>query len=349
MSVATSIIKGGLTLDEIIRGWSERGATLGIREYYGVNVWDRDMPARGRGGNIEYLQRTIPEFHAKGARFMSAESSDNWGPNGLGYFLAARMLWDVEEAKSVDDLTEEFLTLCFGDAKEPMRDFYRQLDGSKPHLVFDDQLGRMFRSLAEARQIATQAEKPRVVARIDDLILYSRHVDLYRRYTLAKGPQRQATFEAMIRHAYRMRQTMMVHSKALYRDVTARDKNVSIPEDATWSVPDAKNPWKSSTPFHADELTAFARDGIERYPLLELDFEPVQFSQDSCSSGPVRTQDGQLRLGFTRTRVASLFHIRRAGTCYRRARNHRRTDRSLSRSRQHPRRVMEGWRCEPSG
>ncbi len=29
---------------------------------------------------------------------MSAESSDNWGPNGLGYYPAARMLWDVDEA-----------------------------------------------------------------------------------------------------------------------------------------------------------------------------------------------------------------------------------------------------------
>ena len=288
ISVATSFIKGGLTLDEIIRGWGDRGATLGIREYYGVNVWDRDMPARARGGNIEYLKRTIPEFHAKGARFMSAESSDNWGPNGLGYYLAARMLWDVDEAERVDELAEDFLEQCFGKAKEPMREFYRQLDSSRPHLVFDDQLGRMFRSLNEARKIAMRAQQSRVTARVNDLILYARHVDLFRRYTLAKGTQRQTAFEAMIRHAYRMRQTMMVHSKALYRDVVARDKQVSIPKDATWSVPESENPWKSSEPFKNDELMRFISDGIERYSLLDLDFEPVQFSEDLVPATPLQ-------------------------------------------------------------
>ena len=100
ISVATSFLKGGLRLDEIIFGWTNRGASLGIREYYGVNVWDRDLPAAARGGNINYLRRTIPDFRARGARFMSAESSDNWGPNGLGYYLASRMLWGREGSRS---------------------------------------------------------------------------------------------------------------------------------------------------------------------------------------------------------------------------------------------------------
>lgn len=35
---------------------------------------------------------------------MSAEASDNWGPNGLGYYLATRMLWDVDEASDAVEL-----------------------------------------------------------------------------------------------------------------------------------------------------------------------------------------------------------------------------------------------------
>jgi hypothetical protein len=153
ISVATAFLKGGQTLDEILTGWSAKGATLGIREYYSVNTWDRDLPGAARGGNRDYLKRTIPEFHAKGAHFMSAESSDNWGPNGLGYYLAARMLWDVREAQHVDELVDDFLTRAFGPAKEPMREFYQQLDGSQPHLVATDQLGRMFRALDQARRV----------------------------------------------------------------------------------------------------------------------------------------------------------------------------------------------------
>ncbi len=277
VSVATAFLKGGLSLDEILDGWSEKGTTLGIREYYSVNPWDRDMPGDPRGSNLEYLKKTIPSFHARGARFMSAESSDNWGPNGLGYYLAARMLWDVDEAKRTGELVDDFLTKAFGAAKEPMAEFYRRIDGSKPHLVFSDQLGRMFRALADAKDTA---DSPEVAARIDDLILYARYVDLYHRYAKAKDAARQEAFERLIRHAYRMRGTMLVHAKALYRDLVRRDKSVRIPEGAEWNVPEEKNPWKSSEPFEKSELAAFVKAGTERYPLAELAFEPMKYGDD---------------------------------------------------------------------
>jgi len=277
VSVATAFLKGGLTLDEILAGWSQQGATLGIREYYSVNTWDRDVPGAARGGNLAYLARTIPEFHAKGARFLSAESSDNWGPNGLGYWLAARMLWDVDEAARIDGLVDDFLTTAFGRAAEPMREFYRQLDGGRPHLVADDQLGRMFRSLEAATKLA---DTPEVRARIDDLTLYAQYASRYHTYETAAGPERQASFEALIRHAYRMRQTMMVHTKALYRDLVNRDKTVTIPEGAGWQVAEAENPWKSSEPFSAAELAALVRDGIAAHPVTELTFEPISYSND---------------------------------------------------------------------
>ncbi|MFH1264356.1 MAG: hypothetical protein ABIK89_01420, partial [Planctomycetota bacterium] len=242
-----------------------------------VNVWDRDMPGQARGSNIDYLKRTIPDFHRRGARFLSAESSDNWGPNGLGYYLAARMLWDVDEAGRANDLVDDFLGRAFGPAKEPMAEFYRQLDGSNPHLVFDDQLGRMFRSLQRARDISGGAE---VKGRIDDLILYARYVDLYHRYAVAKGDARQAAFERLIRHAYRMRGTMLVHTKALYRDLVGRDKTISIPPGAEWNVPEEKNAWKSSEPFSEEQLTSFLTEGVERYRPTMLAFQPVKYSAD---------------------------------------------------------------------
>lgn len=297
VSVATAFIKGGLSLDELLSGWSAKGATLGIREYYSVNTWDRDMPAEARGGNLAYLKRTIPDFHAKGAHFLLAESSDNWGPNGLGYYLAARMLWDTREAARVDELVEDFLTRAFGPAKEPMREFYRQLDGSQPHLVASDQLGRMFRSLEQARGLANA---PDVRARLDDLVLYARYVDLFRQYAQAKGAVRQAAFEALIRHSYRMRRTMMIHTKALYRDLVSRDKSVSVPKDAEWSVAEGKNPWKSSAPFDAVEVSQFIAEGIARNPLTEINFNPVAFSENLISAAPLNLPEvapGQLGAG----------------------------------------------------
>ncbi|MFM7096609.1 MAG: DUF4838 domain-containing protein [Gemmataceae bacterium] len=274
VSVATAFIKGGMSLEDIISGWAEKGATLGIREYYSVNTWDRDQPGHARGGNLDYLQRTIPEFHSKGARYMSAESSDNWGPNGLGYYFAARMLWDVSEAKNRDAIERDFLTRAFGPASPAMKDFYDQINGSKPHLVVDDQLGRMYRCLQKARVMADATE---IKNRLDDLALYTRYCTLYHRYATADGKARQLAFENLIKHAYRMRTTMMIHAYALYRDLAGRDKTVSIPTDAKWQVPEGKNPWKSSVPFTPQEIETFITEGITAHKLVELNFKPVNF------------------------------------------------------------------------
>ncbi|QJW85779.1 DUF4838 domain-containing protein [Ramlibacter terrae] len=117
VSVATAFLHGDQTVEEIMDGWGRQGAVLGVREYYAVNTWDRDQPAQSRGANLAYLSRTIPGFHARGARFMSAESSDNWGPNGLGYYIASRLLWDVRQAQRVPELVDDFLARAFGPAR----------------------------------------------------------------------------------------------------------------------------------------------------------------------------------------------------------------------------------------
>lgn len=277
ISVATSFIKGGLTFNELVDGWASHGATIGIREYYGVNTWDRDLPGHARGGNLAYLTRTIPDFHARGGRFMSAESSDNWGPNGLGYYVASRLLWNVKDADKVNELVEDFLTKAFGPAKEPMREFYKQIDGSTPHPVADDQLGRMFRALEEARKLT--AGDAAVNARLNALTLYAHYTSLYHTYADAKGKplDHQKAFETLIRHAYRMRTTMLVHTKALYRDLAGRDKSVTIPTEAKWSVPEGKNPWKSSAAFTDAEIAGFIAEGVKNHQPVMLTFEPKTF------------------------------------------------------------------------
>ena len=283
ISVATGFIRGGYTVDQLIEGWARQGATLGIREYYNVNVWERDLPGKPRAANTAYLARTIPHFHALGARFLSAESGDAWGPCGLGYYLAARMLWDVGEAERAEALIDDFLTRAFGPAREPMAEFYRLIDGASRPLLCDDLLGRMHRLLGRAR---TLAEAPDIRARIDHLVLYTRYVELFRNYRDARGEARQAAFERLIRHAYRMRGSMMIHTKALYRDLVRRDKQVAIPKGAEWNVPEDRNPWKSSKPFTDAELARIVADGIQRYQVADI--QPVDYGLDLVPAAPLR-------------------------------------------------------------
>jgi len=275
ISVATGFIRGGYSVDQLISGWAAKGATIGMREYYSVNMWSRNLPGVARGTNIEYLKRTIPHFYEMGARFMSAESGDCWGPCGLGYYLAARMLWDVDEAKRIDALVDDFLLRAFGPAREPMDKFYRLIDGANKPLLCDDLLGRMYCLLDKAGKLA---DTSKIRARIDDLILYTRYAELFRDYRYAKGAVRQAAFERVIRHSYRIRGTMMVHTRAIYRDLVNRDKTVTIPSGATWNVAEAKNPWKSSKPFSRAELDGILTAGISKCRIAQI--EPADFGME---------------------------------------------------------------------
>ncbi|MBT0653107.1 DUF4838 domain-containing protein [Geomobilimonas luticola] len=283
ISVATAFLKGGYTVDQLLAGWQKQGATIGMREYYSVTTWDRDLPGRARGANLAYLATTIPQFYEKGARFLTAESSDNWGCNGLGYYLAARMLWDVREAGRIEELKADFLDKSFGPARVPMAEFYGLIDGSNKPLLSDDLLGRMYRLLAQARQLTND---PAILARLDDLVLYTRYVELWSDYTNAPGEGKQQAFERLIRHAYRIRKTMMVHTVGLVRDLPNRDKNVVLPKEAGYTVSEEKNIWLSNEPFTRTEIDSLVKNGMATRQLL--DFKPVSYSTDLVPVTPLK-------------------------------------------------------------
>jgi len=258
VSVATAFTRGRTSPQELLTGWRRRGASsLGVREYYSVNTWDRSLPGRPKGADLGYLRESIPRFHALGARFMSAESSDNWGPTGLAYYVAARLLWNVREAEDVPKLVDDFLDKSFGAARAPMSEFYAILSsGGKPS-VDAALIKRLYGLLARASTLSSDAA---VRARIEDLALYVRYVELYDAYRRSVFG-RQEAFERVVRHAYRMRDREMVHVKPLFTDVAKRDRLIRLSPEADWSVPEPRNPLKSSLPFSREELNALLARG----------------------------------------------------------------------------------------
>jgi hypothetical protein len=277
VSLATSFIRGGYTIEQMVEGWRARGATLGIREYHDVFTWSHDMPQRARGGDVEYLRRTIPEFYAGGARFMNSENTDSWGANGLGYWLTTRLLWDTDQAAHVDELIEDFLEKAFGPAREPMRQFYQLLNLDRSPRTGEDRVARLYRHLATAMELT---QDPAVRERLADLVLYTRYVELYQVYQAAAGEARQQAFEAIWRHAYRMRGRFMLTTLAICQRERFRDRAVTVPPEAAWDVPEDKNPWKSSAPFAAAEVAAFVSAGVAAHQVDEPGFTPVHFSGD---------------------------------------------------------------------
>ncbi|MBW3534595.1 MAG: hypothetical protein KY453_05170, partial [Gemmatimonadetes bacterium] len=85
-------------------------------------------------------------------------------------------------------------------------------------------------------QASRATSDPQVQARIDELILYTRYVELYRAYRSVSGEPRQQTLEELLRFSYSIRETNMVHVAAIFRDLPRRDRGLDASFETLWSV-----------------------------------------------------------------------------------------------------------------
>ena len=268
ISVTTAFLRGGFTFDQIIEGWQAQGATTGVYDYLSVVAWDWNLPRGGKAGRIAEVQSSLPRFHQQGARFYDAESGDCWGPCGLGYFLAGRLMWNVDEAEQTDAIVDDFLERAFGTSKEPMREFYRLINQDGNRRPSADMVGRMYRALDDARKATSDRN---VHARLDDLILYTRHAELY--YGFAAG---QKTVEDVARHAYRIRKTMMIHSYGLLSRLVGQQAALADGQA-----------WKSEAPITSAEIEVILREGIANNEPVDPGFKSVAFSSDLVPATPL--------------------------------------------------------------
>ncbi len=270
VSLATAFIKGDQTFDEMLTGWSQQAELIGIREYYGLPVWHQSMPGSASAASPVELADSIRQQHGQGARFINAESDNAWGPHGLGYYVASRMLWDVNTDPQA--VIDDFLSHAFQEAEKPMREFYAFI-GSRPRHS-DHMLGVMYRQLKEARELA---ESPAVRRRIDDLVLYTRYVELYRQ------TNDQQSFDDLVTYLWRIRETNMADSIGMFwylnRSARKSKEMTWVPgQPSSLSLPPERLRNRGDEPFSEAELTQFIEQGIENYDVL--DFAPKEFSDN---------------------------------------------------------------------
>ena len=266
VSATTAFIRGGLTFDQIVEGWQAKGATTGVYDYFSVIAWDWNLPRRARAARPHGVAAAIKKYHAMGARFFDAEAGDAWGPYGLGYYVAARVLWDVAAAERVEAIIDDFLARAFGPAKQPMAAFYHLIGVDDTRRASADLLGRMYRRLAEARELS--AHRPDVTRRIDDLILYTRYAELHEQQASLTGREQLAARDAMLTFAYRMRATMMVHVYGLWARTVGQG-----------AAHQADHPLKSDAPIDRAEVLDILARGIAANQPVDLDFKAIEYSR----------------------------------------------------------------------
>ncbi|MCM8815462.1 MAG: hypothetical protein NC937_00030 [Candidatus Omnitrophica bacterium] len=60
VNIATHQRKGGHTLDELIDGWKQKSAIIGISDAFCTYLCDRALPGRPRVSDITYLTENLP-------------------------------------------------------------------------------------------------------------------------------------------------------------------------------------------------------------------------------------------------------------------------------------------------
>jgi hypothetical protein len=226
--IATAFNRAGF--EKSLEGWSQKAKHLGIRDYYNVIIWNRDMPR----WQIDKMRQRIPYYYQRGAIAMNAESGNQWAPEGLNYYIASKLLWDTEA--DVDALLEDFYIRCWGKAAPVMKRYYERF---KTQRISTRVLGLCLQDLAEASRLDSS---PEVRKRIDMFKLYYHWMRLYFEHNQVSGGEKAIKAVREIHHfAWRIRTTNMIHSYAQFRErrLWRVSRRTPKPEIERWKITDA--------------------------------------------------------------------------------------------------------------
>ena len=124
IQVTTGFRYTKLTFDQQVTAFRKLGARLGVYDYFSVYPWDFDMPGKPKASRVYEMAEGVRHYRDLGLSTYDAESSCNWGPNGLGYWMASKLMWDPDLDPKA--LVDDFCTHAFGRAAEPMRRLYER-------------------------------------------------------------------------------------------------------------------------------------------------------------------------------------------------------------------------------
>lgn len=273
-------ISGRYTFDELVQLWPKVTRNWGFYLYFSVYYWDWDTLPGGTGGNVPWMRREIPRLAAAGATSFDAESGNNWGPHGRGYYVANRLMWNPKV--DVVALLKDFYAKAFGAGAAAMQRYYERLDpGNKP-IMSENLLAAAFRDIDEAARLT--AAQPDIQARLDQLKQYLHFVRLRwdLTHTPDKAKQKELTLAALT-HLYRTRYAYMNSWEAirqLWTPQAAKDFN-----EPAWSFADPAQPkaWAVETPYTHAEAEARFREDLQRFQLQDI--KEVKFSEDLAPSG----------------------------------------------------------------
>ena len=288
-------IQGNFTYDEVVTGWRAKAPDNILLTYsYG------DYYTRAANMPLSYSATSFPQDFADRIAYLETEynfssyllESGFAASDNLGHYIASRVMWDVDEANDVDDLLDDFYAKAFAGVEVPVRRFFELILGDSPVQYGYNRVGEMYDALDEAYGIASE---PSIVARIEDLIKYTRYVEIRMDFSefLATSPTEQQREDAttdIMKYLYRMHAAALVSTRmAMLYAFSGQMGMIAVPEAESefWRFELNDNPqlhpWYDDTPFTPAELQQYMTDGIANYK-IPFPFEPNVYSTDLVST-----------------------------------------------------------------
>ena len=195
VGITTAFNNSKYTIDQLIDKWREAGAMLGIYDYFSWYAWDFDIPGQSLASRSRQMIASIRKYYNRNVKAYEGESSIGWISKGLGYYLAARQMWDVKA--DPETARQEFFKRCFGKAAEVMTRLWEEWESYSFTLVREGDLARWIDYSNEAARLETGTA---VGQRLFQIRSYLHYLYLYRQYQLSKT---EANLLAILSYGYR--------------------------------------------------------------------------------------------------------------------------------------------------
>jgi hypothetical protein len=207
------------SFDELMDLWPKKVRYVGVYDYWAVYDWTRDHLPSGRTSDTSYVAHKLPEYMHHGICSLVSEAGTSWGGQGLGYYLASRVLWN----SSVDTqaLKNDFYEKAFGPAAGDMKTYYTRVDKANGPLA-----GPTFYRLAiddlDRAEKAAQGDAE-VLNRIKQLKQYHVYLYLFNKEAgrVSEAEKKQTAYD-MMKWNYRIRNNYMIFWDFFADQVTRR-------------------------------------------------------------------------------------------------------------------------------
>ncbi len=175
VQVTTGFRYTDLSFAEQVRSFQKLGAQVGVYDYLSVYPWDFDLPGAAPAGKVYQLADRIKDYYALGLTTYCAESSLNWGPNGLGYWMASRLMWEPDADPR--RLVADFFQKAFKRAGRAVQRIYERWSRGER---FSPRNLRL--SLEDLNIAYRRTDDPQVLERLDRLACYLHYLRLWLDY-----------------------------------------------------------------------------------------------------------------------------------------------------------------------